>query len=690
MEFISEYPPAYLLLCLLAGVGYAWLLYTKSSPWSRQTNFWLAGVRALLVTLVALLLLGVFIRQTKNQYENPVWVFALDNSSSLPLLNDTTTLTENLRALEQTAEALQDKGFEVAFRSFEGETQPDELRYNYPTSDLQQLLKGIENDYESVNLAGVVLYSDGMVNLGAMPDLRPYNFRLHTLGIGDTVPRRDLNLRSVQANRLAYLGNKFPLVAEVQQNGFAGEQTEVLLLRNGEVIGRQEVSFPERGEKLQTVRFLAEADKKGVQHFVVRVVPKDGEFTTENNSRNVYVEVLDSRQKILIAAAAPHPDIKAIRAAMEQNENYQIDLAIPGIFPLKQNEKYGLVIFHQLPAKNPKTQALFTRLQGLPVPKVFILGNQSNLNAFNALELEINIQQLGVEQDMVTPVFNGRFDKFRFEQDRQETFAEYPPVRVPFGRYSLSGSSQVMLFQRVGSVQTEKPLLTVSETQDEKISVFVGDGLWRWRLQEFALTGEQLAFDTFVEKWIQYMVARQDKRRFRVRTTDAEFMTTEPVRFEVEAYNEIYEPITGQSIQLEIRDAEGQKRPYSFVNTSPNFQYQVRGLPEGVYSYTARAKVNGKNEESSGQFTVRAFQLEALRTTADFSLLRRLSVENDGVFFPHTRLSALRDTLLSREPVRRIHSREEKSEILDLPWLFGLIVLLAAIEWFFRKFKGGY
>ena len=49
-----------------------------------------------------------------------------------------------------------------------------------------------------------------------------------------------------------------------------------------------------------------------------------GEFTYQNNTRTVYIEVIDSRSKILLYSHAPHPDIAALQQALAGNENYEV------------------------------------------------------------------------------------------------------------------------------------------------------------------------------------------------------------------------------------------------------------------------------------------------------------------------------------------------------------------------------
>src|SRR5690606_38764080 len=140
-----------------------------------------------------------------------------------------------------------------------------------------------------------------------------YNFPIFTLGLGDTIPKKDLNLKALYYNKVSYQGNKFPLVAEIGQNGFTGANVGVVVESNGKEIQRKSVTLE---EDLQQVDFQLEADDIGLQHYVVRVDTLADEFTHENNLRHAYIEVIEGKEKILLVGASPHPDMKAILNAL--------------------------------------------------------------------------------------------------------------------------------------------------------------------------------------------------------------------------------------------------------------------------------------------------------------------------------------------------------------------------------------
>src|ERR1700743_921320 len=104
-KLLTQHSLWYISFCLLAGLGYAYLLYQKKSPWNKNVNYFLAGLRFLLVALLAFLLLGPLIKYFKNYTEKPTIVLAIDNSQSIAL----TATPENLAALKKNLATLKEK-----------------------------------------------------------------------------------------------------------------------------------------------------------------------------------------------------------------------------------------------------------------------------------------------------------------------------------------------------------------------------------------------------------------------------------------------------------------------------------------------------------------------------------------------------------------------------------------------------
>ena len=189
-QLLFESSPWLILVALALGFTYAFLQYQKPGPWNQTTRRLLAGIRFVLVSLLAIIVLGPFIRQIQNITEPPVIVVGFDNSTSMMESSQKTELSQVVAEIEHIAANLVELGFEVDFRSFDNvliKNPSEQLSFDFPSTNLHQLLNRIQSDYEGRNVSGVILVSDGIYNQGISPVYTPFNFVVHSVGLGDTI-----------------------------------------------------------------------------------------------------------------------------------------------------------------------------------------------------------------------------------------------------------------------------------------------------------------------------------------------------------------------------------------------------------------------------------------------------------------------------------------------------------------------
>jgi hypothetical protein len=690
---IFEHSPFFLVLCLVAGLVYAYLLYQKKGPWSKRVNIILFALRFIAVTTLALLLVSPILKQIQNQIEKPTFVIAIDNSKSLAEVKDSLALKRLTDELEVISSALQKQDFDIEFRSLTGKEKNGEVQFNEQATDLNSLLNGIKTDYENRNLAGVLLVSDGIYNMGMSPGFANYNFDINTLAIGDTIPKSDVSISALFFNRLSYQGNKFPLVVQLQQKGYDGQKVMVSISDGSKIVAQEEVQLLANGQ-IKEVKFLIEAKKSGFQRYIANVSRKNGELTYQNNSKNAYVEVIEGKELIALIAASPHPDIKALRSAIESNANYQFEQYIlsnsKDIERLEKSaKKFDLIIYHQLPAKRRIGLNYIQDFDKKGISSLTIFGSQSDLGLFNLNDL-VKLAAVSGEFDNITAVFNQSFSSFKLSDELQASFDKFPPISVPFGRYNLTAEAQVMLYQRVGSITTNKPLIAIMEEGELKKGVLMGQGIWKWKLTDYANNGNNNRFNELVTKLVQYLSTREDKRKFRVYPVKNEFLNNESVVFETEIYNDLFENVYGNKVDLKLKNSDNTESNYSYVTSENNSQYVINELAEGVYRFQASTTINGKKESVNGEVLVKELQLESINLTADFTLLRKLSSQTGGRFYAESDMDKLKNELSQLKAQGIIHSNETDLPFINLQWIFISILLLISLEWFIRKYSGGY
>jgi len=680
-RIIFESSSLYIVLCAAVSVGLAFLLYRAKQPWGSTLNKILFAFRTVLIFFLTLLLLGLIIKQIDNLFEKPAIIILQDNSASVTEVVDSLQVKTLSNEVQVMKTELEEKGYEVELRAL------DEAQ---GTSDFTKAFRSIASDYENKKIANVIFVSDGIYNAGISPLYSTFNFPVHTIGLGDTTERTDIAIKNVTYNKITYEGNLFPIVTELSAKGFLNEDVEISLLHRGKLSEKKNVRIV--NENLTRVEFQPLANEQGIQRYEVVVNPKKDEWNTSNNRATAFVEVIAGKKKILAVASAPHPDIKALRSVIDRNPNYEFSLYIPGTIEAdvaKLQAEADLILFFQIPDLRGHNKALFQQLLRTKASLFFILGEQTDwqeVAKHNIVKLDAVPRQF----DDVTPSLNSAYNSFILSEEILTIFNSFPPASVPFTKIQLAPTATTLLFQKIGSVITDKPLLFVDIPEEQKTAVMVGEGLWRWRLHEYARNENTNAFDEIFGKLIQYLSTSDDRRKFRSYPVKQEFADTEPIVFESQVYNDIFEPIFNNTIKIELTDEAGKRTNYSYTTSAGNTRYTIGDLKEGVYRYKASITLKENEEEVRGEFLVMKQQRELQNLTADFNLLRKLSVQTGGDFYNAADVEKLKEKLVQKQAVASIHTEEKYDSLVNLKWIFFLLLLLVSMEWFLRKYHGGY
>ena len=249
----------------------------------------------------------------------------------------------------------------------------------------------------------------------------------------------------------------------------------------------------------------------------------------------------------------------------------------------------------------------------------------------------------------------------------------------------------MLLYQKINSVQTDFPLWVLNETADNKVGVICGEGIWKWRMHDYLLNKNQDATNELINKTVQYLSVKTDKRPFRVSTAKSIFQDNEAVLFEAQLYNSNFELVNQQDIQLKITGEDGKVQEFTLGKTENAYSLNAGFFAPGNYSYTANAKMGNGNLSTSGKFSVSPLQLEEMRTTADHQVLYQLATQHNGNMHhlnDAMNIAAEIDAKNTLKPV--MYDSFQTESAINLKWIFFLLLALLAAEWGIRKYLGGY
>jgi hypothetical protein len=683
LEF--AYTPWLIVPALAVGAVYAMIMYAKDSPWSKPTNIGLSAMRFLLVTFIAFLLLGPSIHSLINTTEKPIMVLAIDNSESMRLVNDAVGLDDLKSKLVSLTGRLDDMGWNIQVASLNNvNTTIEEIEFTATRSDLTGLMRQVMQQHEGLNLAGIVLLSDGIYNSGYSPDRISGLTPVYTIGVGDTTVLKDLSIIDIRHNKTVFQGNSFPVEVDVRNSGITDGQVTIAVYRNGE-IKHSYTTAVNPLQRIITHRFILSAEESGKQGYTIRVRPHAEEFTQVNNQSSFYLDVIEGKQKILIIAGSIHPDIKAIKQAIEQNEHFEVTLAAGG----EDDADYDLLIFYQYPGWSSKRVDFERLLRSTLAPKLLVIGLATDVKWLRDNDF-IDFRLINRQGDHVTAYFADEFTAFSISPELSGWLPKTPPVSVAYGNLVVGADENVMLKQQVGTVPTMKPLLYFKNSAP-KTGFLLAENFWRWRLDEFRLDGTHVKFNELITKTVQFLAAKPDNRQFKMYPVKEVFEVGEPVLLNAETYNELFEPVFGDEVTLRIsRQGESGITTFRFTPLPGSTHFNAPSLEEGVYSFSANVSLEGKKHVATGQFVVRKFDLEAVDITADFKVLRRIAENSGGQFYALGQLDQFVENISTISAPSIIHSRQKEQSLLNFHWLMISLLLLAGVEWFLRKFYGSY
>lgn len=693
-----EYPTWFIAFCVLAGLLYAGILYYKDRQFKEQgkgLQYGLATVRFLSTFMIALLLLSPFIKSLTTTIKKPIIVLAQDQSESIvnELKADTTAYQQQFEALQERLS----KDYEVKTYAFGDEVREGvDFRYNDKVSNLSAVFNEVYDLYSNQNLGAVILASDGIYNEGNNPVYAgaKLNVPIYTVALGDTTPKRDVILKRVFHNKIAYLGDKFSIQVDVTAQNSLGANTVLSISKveeNGSLRKLQE--FPIKindNDFFVTQEAILDAEKAGVQQYRLSVATIKNEVSTVNNVQDIFVDVLDARQKILILANAPHPDLAALRTTINKNKNYEATVAYADDF--RENvAAFDFAILHQLPSSKQDISSIMKQLDEKQTPRLYIIGNQTNTKLLNRWQNTLAINA-GTENTNEVQTFIGNsFNLFTIDDNLKKELRKFPPVIAPFGEFKPATKAQTLLYQKIGTVETKYPLLSFSEEGGFKTAVFAAEGIWKWRLFDYLQHQNHDIFEELLGKTIQYLTLKEDKRKFRVSISKNIYNENERLYFDAELYNQSYELINDADVTLKIKNESGKVFPFTMSKSDKAYFLDAGLFPVGNYTFTGSVNSAGKQYTYDGKFSIRPIQLESFSTTANHGLLKLMSQKYDGVMVYPDNMLALADTISTKNTIKPVmYSSNTTRSVINLKWLFFLILSLLSIEWFFRRYFGAY
>jgi hypothetical protein len=539
----------------------------------------------------------------------------------------------------------------------------------------------------SENVAGVLWMTDGIGNAGR--DLKFETFApgvpVISVGAGDPSLQKDVLIESVNCNEEVFLGNRFLVEVSVKSKLFKSKGLTVQLKAGNQVMNQ--VWSPQNTLDWRRFSFEIKPIVVGMLPITIEVLGAEGDVNVANHKRSIAVKVVDDRKEVALVFGSPHPDISAMKAALESGGQF----AVKSVYKEKFDGKADVMILHGWDFQSAKdVERVSGWLNSGKAVWVFSSPSQNEVNCGKALSSSVSTGGLSRSWQESQVAWNQDFTGWTLDEQEQKQWLNYPPVAVPISKSSLKEGMEVLLFQRWAGMKTSVPLMVQWQSENGAAAQFYGEGLWRWRMQEKSSTGEAKVFDAWMRRTVGFLAMGSTRKKsieIVMRENVVDVRDKSVVRVLCRDASGALDDLVDRG--LELVNESGVSRSLNLTKTSGGWTSVLPSVVEGAYLLKANCKSMKAVDEK--RFVVVNQPSEMLNTQANHDVLRDVANRTGGAFLTLNRIAELDELMEKKLVLKPVLTRKTE----NMHWWNSVIWLLAVAmmfggEWLVRRLLGKY
>ena len=613
-----------------------------------------------------------------HQWSQFLLLVVVDNSQSIKHLIKDSVASKAVQSLLDNAEIT--SKYDVKVFSFGKQiNQNSILTFEDAQTNITNSLREIESLYDS-QLAPVVLISDGNQTIGedyefASKDLEQVVFPLI---LGDSIVHSDLKIHQINVNKYTYLNNSFPVEIITSYTGKTPIQSELIIQSRGRIIYKERLRFsPTQNSIIVTPKLTS--TKLGLEQYKVTLTPLENEKNSINNQKLFAIETIDEYTKIALVTSLSHPDLGALKTAIETNKQRLVKICSPSEY-LTNSETYGLVILYQ---PNQSFKPVFDLVEKRKLNSFILAGPQTEWTFLNSVQSDFK-QEITAQSENYQGVVNPNFNNFSVDNF---TFDSYPPLTSEFGDITINVPHETLVFKSINGISLQKPLLFTYENNYSRTAVLLSENLWKWRIHSFREDQNFETFDSFMAKLIQYLNIKSQKTRLFVKY-ESIYDGSQPLEISAQFFNKNYEPNPNADLKIILHNnATDEFIEYPMMAIQNNYVVNLNALEPGGYSF--EVFINGGSHRFNGAIEILEFNIEKQFVNANIQDLKQLAIYTKGTSYFDTQIDELISKLISDKRFSNIQKFSKKTVPLITVKLWLLILLFSlATEWLIRKYNG--
>ena len=594
------------------------------------------------------------------------------------------------------------------------------------------IIKGVDADGSREQMV-VVLISDGQHNNGPSPldmarQFKERSVPIYALGVGSTQPQKDIAILAVKGPNTVFPDARVAGEMVLLDGIGPGKSMKVRIEHKGVTVWEREFATSQGrrvlpfdfaikdtvdGELARQNRDLRQANLPLAFQVIVDPLPE--ETNQDNNRATLRMNVITQKPRVLIVDGRPRWELRYLRNLFERDDRWEVNTVQAGLGgtqpPLLRGSAAGqfpssrdLLLSYQLIILGDMPTGLFT-VEELQWLRDFVQSNGGGL-------IMIDGRQERMESFSRTPlnaVIPVEFAGRRFEEGvdmkwrlrsgggANNPFSLLPDVKQNAELWTtLQGPRWLAVTKALPGAETLLEVLKEDVVYPAFVFWRVGSGrvlycatdeTWRWRYETGDLHHQKVWNQ--ISKWI----------------IEPPFSVQDGV-VAIDAGGPNYEEGEAADIRLRFRDPKVQAmlkdspeamvsrngKPFARLplNAETNafvFRGRTAALPPGDYKVNIR--LPGFPEDHVKAFTefsvLPNFAGEMGLVQCDEAFLRQMAQESGGAYYREEDVDQLLERLKPYSAGKIIIS---ETALWQSYWWFTPVILLVAVEWFWRKQRG--
>ncbi|MDX9755075.1 MAG: hypothetical protein RBU29_14010 [bacterium] len=323
----------------------SWFYWTRLHPLRPRIRGLLTGLRILLVLLLLFLCMDPGLTGNHILPGEQHLLLLFDDSQSMQITHSADqTRGQRLQTIyNQTrqgfAERLQRRFQLHTFAFGPGiESIPDinTLKFQQSETAIHAAISQAIQEFPAENLAGVVLFSDGVEQSVAPSASFPSGIPIHTVGIPDPADWRDIRVGPLTVTRTHFDRSPVTVLADLQADNLAGQRVQIDILDQGIPVHSQTILI-ESNHHRGPVRLEWLPARDGWLAYEVRASvqaqedPGDASFwdrVPQNNSRTFVIDNNPKEYRVLFFSGKPNWEHKFVRRALADEPRIRMESLI--------------------------------------------------------------------------------------------------------------------------------------------------------------------------------------------------------------------------------------------------------------------------------------------------------------------------------------------------------------------------